>query len=176
MAHNIQLLAIAGGILIGITFILFIVSNALNMWSEGENDDKRVTYGLWHYCIFVPDNMTCYNLPCPSEIGKNSFCNQIFAARAFLTLACMLSCISTIIWIIFCAVTTDTTPRLLHLANIGLTFTCLPMGIIGVGVGINATISVESDTKLRLGGAAIVGIVGIVINIFSAIVTVLVKR
>ncbi|CAF1388439.1 unnamed protein product [Rotaria sordida] len=50
------------------------------------------------------------------------------------------------------------------------------MGIIGVGVGINATISVESDTKLRLGGAAIVGIVGIVINIFSAIVTVLVKR
>ncbi|CAF3825123.1 unnamed protein product [Rotaria sordida] len=43
------------------------------------------------------------------------------------------------------------------------------MGIIGVGVGINATISVESDTKLRLGGAAIVGIVGIVINIFSAI-------
>ncbi|CAF1344907.1 unnamed protein product [Rotaria sp. Silwood1] len=153
-----------------------MVSNALTVWSEKGDDYEGVTYGLWRYCPSTPDGKTCEDLSCPSEIFETGFCNKILAARTFLTLACILSCTSGIIWVLFCAVTVDTTPRLLLLVDKGLTFGCLLAGIIGVAVGISATMNAESEMKLRLGAAAIVGIVGIVTNIVGALLSVLVKQ
>ncbi len=119
--------------------------------------------------------MMCEALTCPSASFQTGFCNKILSARAFLTLACILSGIATTASIISCAVTGDTTPRLLLLTTKILAFACLLTGIIGVALGVNATMTAASDIKLRLGDAAIIGIVGIGINLIGAIATLLVK-
>lgn len=97
-------------------------------------------------------------------------CSQIVVARTFLTLACILSCVAGVLWVLYCAVIVDSTPRLLLLTNKGLALASLITGIIGVIVGITATMKAGEENAVRLGGAAIIGIVGMGINLLSVIV------
>jgi hypothetical protein len=97
-------------------------------------------------------------------------CSKILAARAFMTLACIISGI-TAICSFASAVTNDNTNRILLLATKGLVFVCLVMGIIGVAVGSDASVNFGGG-ELKLGAAAIVGIVAIIINFGGAIAAV----
>jgi hypothetical protein len=134
------------------------------------------TVGLWQRCGTSPVPKFCDSIPCPSEeSGAASLCSKILAARAFMTLACIISGI-TAVCSFACAVTKDNTNRILLLATKGLVFVCLVMGIIGVAVGSNATVNPGGDIiKFRLGAAAIVGIVAIIINFGGAIVALFIQ-
>ncbi|CAM4814417.1 unnamed protein product [Rotaria magnacalcarata] len=137
--------------------------------SEGENEYESAIYGLWRTWVYAQDNQTCPIESCAQQIDNDAFCNKILSARAFLILACIFSCMSGTLWILYCAVRGDTTPRALLLLNKCLVFASLLTGIVGVAVGINATLTVETDIELRLGPAAIIGIVGICVNLIGAI-------
>ncbi|CAF3345110.1 unnamed protein product [Rotaria socialis] len=175
MAHNIQLISIASSIVIPAAFILFMVSNAFMIWSERGDDTEGAIYGLWRYCVSVSGEKTCAIVSCDQEIGNGALCNKILSARAFLILACIFSCVSGTLWVLYCAVRGDTTHRALLFLNKGLAFASLLTGIIGVAVGINATLAIESGIELRLGPAAIVGIVGICVNLIGAILIIFAK-
>jgi hypothetical protein len=128
------------------------------------------TLGLWQACGLVLNEKRCYALPCPEKEGVISdSCNKILAARAFVTLACIISGISALC-LFLSAVTSETVRRILLIAGKGLAFASLITGIIGVAVGINVT-----TFKLKWGAAAILGIIAIVINFFGAISSVLIK-
>jgi len=134
------------------------------------------TSGLWQSCETSPDTKSCVSVKCPSEVsGSTSVCSKILAARAFMTLACIISGIAAICSFA-CAVTKDSTNRILLLGTKGLVFLCLVMGIIGVAVGINATLNSGLDEiGFKLGAAAIVGIVAIIINFGGAIAALFIK-
>jgi len=121
------------------------------------------------------DDSICEDLLCPSENFTSSFCSKTLAARVFLTLSCILSGISGTLSIIYCAISGDKIHRRLLLTEKGLAFASLIMGIIGVALGISAAMTVEINTKLRLGDAAIIGIAAVGINLIGAITTALVK-
>ncbi|CAF2953870.1 unnamed protein product, partial [Rotaria sp. Silwood2] len=137
-------------------------------------ESTEITTGLWRICSSAPNIKTCVAISCPSESDETSFCSKILTARAFVTLACILSGISAICLVVY-AIQGDKTPRILLLATKGLVFACLIMGIIGVAVGINATVSGDSLIKLDFGAAAIIGIVAIIINFIGAIITALIR-
>ncbi len=134
------------------------------------------TFGLWQLCSTTPDTKSCDSIKCPSEVsGDASFCSKILAARAFMTLACIISGI-TAIWSFACAVTKDNINRILILGTKGLVFVCLVMGIIGVAVGSNASLNFGGgELELKLGAAAIVGIIAIIINFGGAIAALFIK-
>ncbi|CAF3117039.1 unnamed protein product [Rotaria sp. Silwood2] len=174
MAINTRLLSITAGSLLCLSFIFFIVSNAVPIWSKFTYESTEITTGLWRICSSAPNIKTCVAISCPSESDETSFCSKILTARAFVTLACILSGISAICLVVY-AIQGDKTPRILLLATKGLVFACLIMGIIGVAVGINATVSGDSLIKLDFGAAAIIGIVAIIINFIGAIITALIR-
>ncbi len=141
------------------------------------SEGYETTIGLWKLCGTTPDEKSCESIKCPSEVSElATFCSKILAARAFMTLACILSGI-TAICSFGSAVTNDNTNRILVLATKGLVFVCLVMGIIGVAVGSNASLNFfggggEGAPQFKLGAAAIVGIVAIIINFGGAIAAV----
>jgi len=136
----------------------------------------ETTIGLWQGCVTTPDEKSCESIPCPSEqSGAASLCSKILAARAFMTLACIISGI-TAVCSFACAVTKDNTNRILLLATKGLVFVCLVTGIIGVAVGSNASLNYGGgEGEFKLGAAAIVGIVAIIINFGGAIAALFIK-
>ncbi len=137
------------------------------------------TLGLWQACGPVLNEKLCIALQCAEKEGViSNFCNKILAARAFVTLSCIISGISALC-LFLSAVTSETIRRILLIAGKGLAFASLITGIIGVAVGINVTTVIEigsgTDFKLKWGAAAILGIIAIVINFFGAISSVLIK-
>ncbi|CAF1157714.1 unnamed protein product [Adineta steineri] len=175
MANNFKLLLIIGGALIGAAFILFILSNGLSSWSETENDFGNITYGLWRWCNSTTDDTTCADISCPSEDFPSSFCNKILAARAFITLACILSGFCGTLSVIYCAISGERSARPLILTKKCLAVACLIMGIIAIAIGISATMTAQNGFKLRLGVAAILGIVGVGINLIGTVIILSVK-
>ncbi|CAF3904752.1 unnamed protein product, partial [Rotaria sp. Silwood1] len=136
-------------------------------------ESDELTFGLWRGCVNALDIKVC-NAICTPEIEENSVCSKIKAARAFITLACILSGISAICLIVY-SLMGDNKPRILLLAIQGLVFACLIMGIIGVAIGISTATNTGPLTR-DLGAAAIVGIVAVVINVVGAIVALLIRQ
>jgi hypothetical protein len=92
-------------------------------------------------------------------------------ARAFITIACILSAVTTAC-VVGCAfVKEDSNGILIRLAKV-LSFVTLVGGIIGVAVGISHAIP---HSLVRISVAAILGIIALVFNLASAIVVLLIK-
>jgi len=125
--------------------------------------------GLWKVCSPVWNlGQLCFDIQ--NEGTK------LLAARAFVTLACIMSGFSALL--LFASVATaDNIRRILLIAGKGLAFTYLIMGIIGIAVGINVTTDTKGEfgTQLSWGASAIIGVIAIVLNFCGAIVSVLIK-
>ena len=101
-------------------------------------------------------------------------CGKILAARAFVTLACIISGISIIFFCISAATNGKKRFILLLIGKI-LAFLSLIMSIIGVAIGIIGTLDILPETDFKWGGSPIIGIIGIVINFLAALVSLLVQ-
>ncbi|CAF3595854.1 unnamed protein product [Adineta steineri] len=167
---------IAAGIL-AVTCILYIVSNALPSWGQISFGGFSSSYGLWKSCRSTPVETECFSIKCPIKDDESGLCGRILAGRAFMTLACILSGITTIS-LLLCAFTDVGKNRILLLITKALAFGCLIMGIIGVAVGGSSLQKVpnEGDFKYKLGTAAIIGIITIIINLVGAVASVFIKQ
>ncbi|CAF0891117.1 unnamed protein product [Adineta steineri] len=110
-----------------------------------------------------------------NALSSCSFWNKILAARAFITLACIISGICGTLSVIYCAISGERSARPLILTKKCLAVACLIMGIIAIAIGISATMTAQNGIKLRLGVAAILGIVGVGINLIGTVIILLVK-
>ncbi|CAF3595869.1 unnamed protein product [Adineta steineri] len=172
-----KVLALLAGCILTVTCVLYIVSNAVPSWAQISSGGYSVlTYGLWKKCDQGPDGSECELLKCPMKDDDSSVCSRILAGRAFMTLACILSGITTISLFI-CAFTDVGKNRILLLITKASAFVCLIMGIIGVGVGGSIIqILSEGSVKFSLGAASTLGIIAIIINLVGAIVSLFIKQ
>ncbi|CAF4226642.1 unnamed protein product [Adineta steineri] len=171
-----KLVALVAGIILAVASILYIVSNAVPSWVQLTVEGETAAYGLWKICGSGPGVKECVSIKCSAATGDSSFCSKILAGRAFMTLACIFSGITTICLFI-CAFIDGKISRILSLAAKVLAFVCLMMGIISVGTGGSTlkTLSV-GDFKFSFGAAFIIGIVAIIINLVGAITSIFIKQ
>ncbi len=106
--------------------------------------------GLWQSCETDPNiGQVCVGITCPQQDDTTNICSRLLAARAFVTLACIMSGFSALL-LFACVATDDNIRRILLIAGKGLAFTCLIMGIIGVTVGINVTTDTNGEFGTQL--------------------------
>jgi hypothetical protein len=135
----------------------------------------EITVGLWKTCGSSGGLKECVDITCPqSESDTTDFCSKILAARAFVTLACIISAISALCLLISVGMIDKTRQILINVGK-GLAFACLIMGIIGIAVGISVTTGTGTEAKLDWGAASIIGIVLIFINLAGAILSVFIR-
>ena len=125
------------------------------------------TVGLWKMCSSVLGQQICMNYDCAGS-GGGSLCGKILTGRAFMTLACILSAIAVICFILS-MITTDNRRSMILIAGKGLAVVCLVFGIIGVAVGISGTTDNSLGQGVNLGAGSIIGIIALIINLFAAI-------
>ncbi len=130
------------------------------------------TLGLWQKCRSdSEDGRICTAAVC--GIHEDFFtddCGSVMAARAFITLVCIISAISTVCLIVYARQGENTDRRLLVAVRI-LLFVCFIMGIIGVAIGINVT---TGGVTGLIGTAGIMGILAIITNFGGAVASVLI--
>ncbi|UJR15554.1 hypothetical protein I4U23_002493 [Adineta vaga] len=176
MPSKIQIISIIAGMIFGITFTLYTVSNAVPEWTKISIEDGTERSGLWRACTTYPYRSECHALACPAHRDDAGFCKRIIAGRAFMTLACIISGVITICFLISAAIS-DRYNRLLLVPAKILGFVCLIMGIIGVGVGGSISqLLRQSGNEFTFGVGAIVGVVAIIINFFGAIIVLFAKE
>ncbi|CAM4976207.1 unnamed protein product, partial [Rotaria socialis] len=139
------------------------------------NGFGQSTTGLWKSCTPTRSGKTCLKVSCMSKSNETSFCDNIQAARIFITLACILSGISTICFVIR-ALLSEKIPGILILTPKVLAIPCLLIGCIGVTIAINACINTIYGMKFNLGDAAIIGIIAVFMNFFGVIAISLIRR
>jgi hypothetical protein len=134
-----------------------------------DSSGNGFTLGLWQECVSLSGSSVCAAFDCSavSQYSASSGCSQYLAARAFMTLACIMSALSAICLVVYIFIG-DKIPSIILLATKILVGVSLLTGIIGVGVGINAT---SSGIGASVGAAAIVGIVGLILNLAGSIAT-----
>jgi hypothetical protein len=139
------------------------------------DEGYEFTIGLWRYCsMSMNSTHQCISIKCPqNETDSTNFCSKLLVARAFVTSACIISGVAVLCFFVSVA-TSDNTKKILLTVAKSLTFACLIMGIIGVGVGINGTTETGTEMKFKWGMAAIIGIIAIIINSCGAIVSLLI--
>jgi hypothetical protein len=133
---------------------------------------SAVTLGLWQKCTSgFGDGMKCTAAVCGEheDFFTNS-CGPVMAARAFITLVCIVSAISTVCLIKY-ARKGENADRNLLVAGRILLFVCFIMGIIGVAIGINAT---TGGVTSIIGAAGTLGIIAIITNFGGAVASVLI--
>jgi hypothetical protein len=141
------------------------------------SEGYELKIGLWQSCETDPNiGQVCVGITCPQQDDTTNICSRLLAARAFVTLACIISGFSALL-LFACVATGDNTRRILLIAGKALAFVCLVMGIIGIAVGINVTTDTNGEFGIQLswGASAIIGVIAIVLNFFGAIVSVLIK-
>lgn len=132
---------------------------------------------MWKSCNVSYNNefKECYEFKCPDkENDVNEVCGKIIAARAFLTMACIISGLSVIFLCISAALDGRRRTIVLVIGKI-LVFLSLVMSIIGVALGIIGAMDVNPDFNFKWGGSPIVAIIGIVINFLGALGSLLVQ-
>ena len=170
---NSRLLAIIAAAILAVSFVLYAVANGVPSWGKVKGTDS--TIGLWQVCgIDETGGTSCEKFSCTSGPEKElEFCKKIIASRAFVTLVCIISSISAILLVVL-IVGSQTSNQIVLIVIKILPIICLVMGIIGVALGANATTS-GMNSGFKLGPAAIIGIVAIIMNFFGAVVTLLVS-
>ncbi|UJR15553.1 hypothetical protein I4U23_002492 [Adineta vaga] len=173
--NTIQIVPLIAGVILSITFIFYIVSNAVPECKQSNESVSR-KIGLWQFCFSIYDDSNCDSVECSSNNGNAGLCSRIVAGRAFMTLACILSGICTICLFI-CAVLGENVHRLVLVGSEILAFVCVILGIIGVGVGGSiSTLLSGNGIQYSFGAAAIIGVIAIIINLAGAILTLFIKQ
>ena len=134
-----------------------------------------VNQGLWRGCSTVPGAAFCLDTvsSCPSELPPSlvAICHKMIAAKAFMTLACLLSAFSALC--IFSNLTNNTNSNSMMIMICRLLpVLCFVCGIIGVGLGIAY---ITDQELLKISTAAILGIAAVVLNLIGAVLTVLIR-
>ena len=140
----------------------------------------KFSVGLWRSCVSVPDNKVCVNGPDPSICslitGETAdVCHKMIAARAFITIACIISGISAVC---FFARTLETINqnKMVIMTSMGLAIGSFVAGVIGLALGITATTATGSlPVKVSINAAAILAIIAVVINLIGAVLAVLTR-
>ncbi|UJR11502.1 hypothetical protein I4U23_015683 [Adineta vaga] len=173
MGFNPRLLCIVAAGLFGLACLFYILSNALPSWATSSGTGESLSFGLWQGCVTILNQKTCLAIQCSTTEGFTP-CAKLYAARAFVTIACLMAAVTVVI-LLLNARNQDISNKTLLMGTKALAFFCLLMGIIGVAVGISAYMVGDSRVKPSLGVGAILGIIGIVVNLAGAIVTVLIR-
>ncbi|CAF1454829.1 unnamed protein product [Rotaria sordida] len=181
MSSNIRLLSIVAGIMLGLSSACFIVSNAVPEWGKYKITGIESTIGLWQYCAFVSNVKTCQSISSELESFDADTYHKIQAAEAFVTLACIMSGISTCC-LLACALMGDNVHQILLWTSKGLAFSSFIMGTVGIALGIYAifnnrlTNQLFTQLTITLGAASCIGIAAIVINLVGAIIAVFMRK
>ncbi|CAF1527983.1 unnamed protein product [Adineta ricciae] len=132
----------------------------------------KTTIGLWRTCDTLAGIKICVDLPSSCSLTKGqseSICQKMITARAFLTLACILSGIS-VLCLFAGIVLTDHQQKIILLTSKILTVGSFLTGVIGLSVGIAyATSTGGLPLSVSLNVAAILVIVAVVLNLCAAI-------
>ena len=189
------ILIVASGLTMFIAFILYAVSNGLSSWWVPTQKNWVVTWlvhresdvshlffrgklvgvapqqaGLWRACRLIYDQWVCGNLICADPTGAGaSICAKMYAARTFVTLACIFSILSAIC-LLARLVEKIGSNRVLGLLVKGLPVLSLLMGIIGVPIGI---VFIVKDAEFQIAAGSILAIVALVINLIGAVLAAL---
>ena len=148
------------------------------------------SYGLWKACLTVLDASVCGNIDCPASssssssslsttYGSSETCGKFMAARAFLTLTCILTPFIGAGFFLWAFLSERLPSVVLWILKISI-FACLVLGIIGVAIGIAVTLkpyesSLTTTTVLTIGPGAIVGIIAIILNLIAGILGAIVR-
>ena len=119
------------------------------------------------------DQQQCNSFDCTGS-GTDSSCSKILAGRAFMTLACIISAISVVCFILT-IIMGDNIRSIILMGGKGLAFVCFACGIIGVAVGISGTTNNLVGKGVELGAGSIIGIIALIINLIGAIGSIMVK-
>ena len=138
-----------------------------NKIGEGE---IHYTTGLWKSCMIASGHTECDDYTCSSG---NSSCGKILAARAFVTIACILSIISAVSLFVSLVASDRLRSMLLSVGKL-LAWICLIAGIIGVAIGVDTLTRYESE-RVPWGASSIIGVIALVVNAVGAVVSLLVN-
>src|SRR5579871_6012548 len=111
---------------------------------------EKMTIGLWHRCESNASEPMCakLDLTCSQTEGENlSLCHKRMVARAFVTVACIMSALS-FLCLFTCAMINTDSNRIIAVISKILPFVSCITGIIGVAVGIAFAISSLNDSKI----------------------------
>jgi hypothetical protein len=125
-----------------------------------------VTAGLWRLCSMDNDTFECIGF----LQEKSSANDKLMTARAFITIACILSSLS-VLSIILHGLINEDSKRKISILVIVLAGGSLLGGIIGVAVGISYIKSDVIGEGFTFGVSSILGIIGIVLNFIGVIIT-----
>ena len=123
--------------------------------------------GLWRVCFEAGGQSSCQSIPCSSE---DINCGELYAARAFVTLACIVSGLLTVGICINALKGEDRNEKIWRGIK-ACAFSCFGMGIIGISIGIHET----TGDGVSWGPASFLAILSIILNLVGAIVIVLIK-
>ncbi|CAF3909343.1 unnamed protein product, partial [Rotaria sp. Silwood1] len=146
-----------------------------------ETTGTETTIGLWRYCASLSNIKTCQDISSQLENIATDVYHRIRAAEAFVTLACILSGISTFCLFV-CALMGDNVHQILLWTSKGLAFSSFIMGTVGVALGISAILSNPITNQsvitvtITMGAASFVGIAAILINLVGAIIAVFIRK
>ena len=132
-----------------------------------------VQLGLWRFCQQQQGQSICIAFDCNTDTTKDSaLCSKMQAARAFVTMACILSAFAAIC--LFTRVVESLgSNTIVSLISKALPILSLISGIIGVALGISFATS--ATLNLKIGGAAIVAIIALIVNLVGAVLAFLAR-
>jgi hypothetical protein len=140
----------------------------------------KTNIGLWRSCVSVPGNKMCSDGASPSMCSlvtgeAADICHKTMAARAFITIACIISGVSAICFFA-CALKTINQNKMAIMIGIALTISSFVAGVIGLGLGITVTTATGSlPIKASISSAAIIAIVAVVVNMLGTVLAVLTR-
>jgi len=140
-------------------------------------DSVKSAIGLWRTCASASGITQCFNFPstCLDELPEAlPTCHKILVARAFVTIACIISPLSALCLILCAVISTDSNRIVITISKL-LPFVSLVAGIIGVAVGIVFVTSSPLPYSFKLSDAAFLGITAVVVNMIGAILALCVR-
>ena len=131
-------------------------------------EGMTVTIGLWRCCFSMDGESVCEGWPMKNLL--RSALLKIQSARAFITIACILSAFTTLCSLACAFIEGNSRKMLIKTVKL-LSFTTLVGGIIGVAVGITFAMP---DGRFQIAVASIISIVALVFNLLGAIATIII--
>jgi hypothetical protein len=138
----------------------------------------KASAGLWRSCGSISGNTICSDLPssCSLVIGESAgICHKMMAARAFVTIACIISGISAIC-LFACALQIINQNQRVIMISKALAIGSFVMGVIGLAIGIAVTTYTGIlPIKASLSVAAILAIVAVVTNLLGTVLAMMIR-
>ncbi|CAF2064200.1 unnamed protein product, partial [Rotaria magnacalcarata] len=150
----------------------------LSVKDKTPSDEIQVTIGLWRSCFSMLQSTKCLNIPssCTLPNGESSsLCQKMMAARAFVTVACIISGASAICLFAYILQSINKYQKVIIISKI-LTFSSLLAGVIGITLGIVSTTDNGGlPIKISVSVGAILAILAVAINLIGAVLSLLVR-